>query len=107
MIEETVEFEDGGSFRFFTPWRLDESSRAFDPLVRALLLFAWLFPNSVHLSDRAEAILDSPGSTVLDDAAQLLSRPHEAIADLVAGLFDAPLTRARLEGNGTPSTGAE
>ena len=54
------------------PFTMDESAAVFDPIARALLLFAWLFPTSVLSHNRAERILDEPGPAVLRGPDQLL-----------------------------------
>ncbi len=87
LVEREKERPDGLLVQYMRNWRLEESTRAFDPLVRGLLLFAWLFPQSVFHSERAEGILDHPGWSVLDDSMALMGRPYEAIDHLVAGLL--------------------
>jgi hypothetical protein len=74
------------------PWTVEESSAIFDESIRALLLFGWLFPESMLSSTWPEVILESPGSAVLTHAWAVIPRSPEAVADLVAGLLGAPTT---------------
>jgi hypothetical protein len=74
------------------PHHLEESPQAFDPLFRALFLFARLFPQCVGVVGSVEEMLRHPGMAVLADSQHLLYRSYDAIADLVAGLLDLPST---------------
>lgn len=91
-------------------YRLDESLRVFDPVVRALLLFGWLFPDSVSVMESSESVLKRPGWSVLSDSMHILGRPHEAIANLVGGLLGVPSERPFWTGSGihrpAPNPGA-
>jgi hypothetical protein len=77
------------------PWTVAESSAIFDESIRALLLFGWLFPESLLPSVRPEVILENLGSAVLTHAWAVIPRSPEAIADLVAGLLGAPASMSR------------
>ncbi len=81
-------------------WHLDESVAHFDPVVRGLLLFAWLFPESVPPRLSAEAILHLPGYAFLADSTELMLRPYEAIAHLVHGLLGLSTPRPLEVGGG-------
>ncbi len=69
------------------PFTMEESAAVFDPIARALLLFAWLFPGSVLSHNRVERILAEPGPAVLRGPDQLLLHSHELVAELSAGLL--------------------
>jgi hypothetical protein len=79
------------------PWNVQESSAIFDHSIRALLLFGWLFPESLPTQARPEPTLDSPGSAVLNFAWPVFIHSPEAIEDLVAGLLGAPTSMARTQ----------
>ena len=83
-------FENGVEFQPLRRMDLPRTSACFDQVVRALLLFGWLFPRSLLASEGPQFVLDSPGSAVLDDYWHLADRPQEAIEDLVAGLLGQP-----------------
>lgn len=87
LFERTENMLDRTTVQYMRNWRFEESTRAFDPLIRGLLLFAWLFPESSSPGERADSVLDLPGWSVIDDSMHLMGRPYDAIADLVAGLL--------------------
>jgi hypothetical protein len=61
----------------------------FDPVCRAMLLFAWLFPAAVP-DGALERLLGQPGQAVLTGADWLLRRGYDEVADLTAGLAGVP-----------------
>jgi hypothetical protein len=87
LFEPAERGADGLLVRAMRSFGLDESPRSFDPLVRALMLFARLFPQCVGIAGSVDEIIRHPGMAVLADSMHLTNRPYEAIADLVAGLL--------------------
>lgn len=98
-IERTEE-RDGMRVQHWRSYRLDESIRWFDPVLRAMLLFSWLFPDSVSPMESPASILGRPGWAVLQQSMDLLARPHEAIVDLVGGLLGIETARPWWTGSG-------
>ncbi len=90
LVERKERLPNGVEVHYARPSSLEESVRAFDPLVRALFLFARLFPQCVGLAGSAEETVRHPGMAVLADSMHLTNRPYDAVADLVAGLFGVP-----------------
>jgi len=88
LIERTERTADG-VVNFMRPCRLDESQNSFVPVLRGLLLFAWLFPASVPVGSGIAALLDEPGWSFLDDSFGLMGRPYDAMNELVRALLGA------------------
>jgi hypothetical protein len=66
---------------------LTVSAAHFDPVVRGVLLFGWLFPGSVLGTDSPEEVVKLPGPAFLSDSLMLAYRTHEEIEYLAAGLL--------------------
>lgn len=66
---------------------LTVSAAHFDPVLRGLLLFGWLFPASVFLSDSPGEVVKLPGPAFLSDSQMLAYRTHEEFEYLAAGLL--------------------
>lgn len=77
---------------------LPASASTFDTVIRALLLFGWMFPGCALLSEGVDFVLDAPGTAAIDDYWSLVDRPAEAIEDLVAGLLGEPTRRLSWHG---------
>jgi hypothetical protein len=90
LVERVEHSPSGLEVHHMRSYGLDESPRSFDPLIRALLLFARLFPQCVGFAGSVEETLRHPGMAVLADSHHLIGRPYEAIADLCAGLLGVP-----------------
>lgn len=99
LIERVERRPDGLEIHHMRAFGLDESSRSFDPLVRALFLFARLFPKCVGVAGSVDETLRHPGMAVLADSMHLTNRSYEAIADLVAGLLDVPSVTPYMPGD--------
>lgn len=67
--------------------RLSESKAYFVPVLRGLLFFAWLFPESVSPADGVPTILDEPGWSFIDDSYGLMGRPYDAMREMVRALL--------------------
>jgi hypothetical protein len=93
FVERTERHADGMLVEHIRSYNLKESTRLFDPVVRALLLFGWLFPRSILPSQSPEEVLKTPGWSVLLQSMTLVDRPHEAIAHLVGGLLGVSTPR--------------
>src|ERR1035437_9789140 len=78
---------NGLAMRSMRPCRLVESQAQFVPVIRGLLLFAWLFPESVSRGSQVPTILDEPGWCFLDDSFGLMGRPYDAMRDMVRALL--------------------
>jgi hypothetical protein len=99
LIERIERLADGLEIHHMRSYGLEESPRSFDPLVRALFLFARLFPQCVSFAGTVDETLRHPGMAVLADSMHLTNRSHEAIADLVAGLLGVPSVTPFLPGD--------
>jgi hypothetical protein len=66
------------------------SAAHFDPVVRGMMLFGWLFPGGCLLLNRPDKIAELPGSAFLSHSQALAYRTYEEIAYLVSGLFGKP-----------------
>jgi hypothetical protein len=66
---------------------LTESAAHFDPVVRGLLLFGWLFPSSVFGTDAPEGVVGLPGPAFLSDSQMMAYRTYEEVEYLAAGLL--------------------
>jgi hypothetical protein len=93
FVERTEKRADGMLVEHIRSYNLKESTRLFDPVIRALLLFGWLFPKSVMPSQSPERVLEAPGWSVLLQSLSLVDRPYEAIAHLVGGLLEVSIPR--------------
>jgi hypothetical protein len=91
LFEEIEANSDGLAMRSMRPCRLIESQAQFVPVIRGLLLFAWLFPESVSLGSQVPTILDEPGWCFLDDSFGLMGRPYDAMLDMVRALLGEDL----------------
>lgn len=87
LFEELEATSNGLAMRSMRPCRLVESQAQFVPVIRGLLLFAWLFPESVSLGSQVPTILDEPGWCFLDDSFGLMGRPYDAMRDMVRALL--------------------
>jgi hypothetical protein len=87
---ETERLPDGTPYRKMRRYTLTETPAFFDVVLRAMLLFGWLFPESCAPSQNVAMMLSEPGWCVLDDWITLAHRPYEGISDLVRGLFGLP-----------------
>jgi hypothetical protein len=87
LFEDLEATSEGLPLRSMRPCRLVESQGHFVPVIRSLLLFAWLFPESVSLGSQVPAILDEPGWCFLDDSFGLMGRPYDAMRDMVSALL--------------------
>lgn len=63
------------------------SAAHFDPVVRGLLLFGWLFPGTAFGTDAPEGVVKLPGPAFLSDSQMLAYRTHEEVEYLAAGLL--------------------
>jgi hypothetical protein len=81
---------DGTLYRELRPYGLPDDPLVFDPVLRAIILFGWLFPECRGPGSNVEMMLTEPGWCVLDDWMALAHRPFEGISDLVRGLFELP-----------------
>jgi len=63
------------------------SAAHFDPVVRGLLLFGWIFPGSVLGTDSPEGLIQLPGPAFLSDSQMLAYRSQEEVEYLAAGLL--------------------
>jgi hypothetical protein len=100
LVERSETGPGGLRVNHIRRWHLDESVAHFDPVVRGLLFFAWLFPESVPPSLMAAAILHLPGYAFLANSTELMLRPHEAIVHLVHGLLGLATQRPLEVGGG-------
>lgn len=87
LFEEIEAPSDGLAMHSMRPCRLVESQAQFLPVIRGLLLFAWLFPESVSLGSQVPTILDEPGWCFLDDSFGLMGRPYDAMRDMIRALL--------------------
>jgi hypothetical protein len=87
LFEEAQDGLGGIPMRSMKPHRLSESKAHFVPVLRGLLLFAWLFPESVSPAGRVPTILDEPGWSFIDDSYGLMFRPYDAMREMVRALL--------------------
>ncbi len=66
---------------------LTVSAAHFDPVLRGLLLFGWLFPGSVLGTDAPVGVVGLPGPAFQSDSQMLAYRTHEEVEYLAAGLL--------------------
>jgi hypothetical protein len=66
---------------------LTVSAAHFDPVLRGLLLFGWLFPGSTFGTDTPEEVAKLPGPAFLSNSQLLAYRTYEEVAYLAAGLL--------------------
>ena len=66
---------------------LTVSAAHFDPVVRGMLLFGWLFPGTTIGTSSPEGASSRPGPAFLSDSQMLAYRTHEEVEYLAAGLL--------------------
>jgi hypothetical protein len=63
------------------------SAAHFDPVVRGLLLFGWMFPGATMGTESPDGAIQLPGPAFLSDSQMLAYRTHEEVEYLAAGLL--------------------
>lgn len=78
---------DGNRVQMMREHSLTISAAHFDPVLRGVLLFGWLFPGSTLGSDAPQEVVKLPGPGFLSDSQLLAYRTYEEVEYLAAGLF--------------------
>lgn len=81
---------DGMRHRLARNHRLDPSAAHFEPTLRGLLLFGWLFPGAGFFTDTPSEVAKIPGWAFLDSSQTMAYRTHDELVYLARGLFGDP-----------------
>lgn len=82
-----IEPINGIRARMMRAHHLTVSSAHFDPVVRGMLLFGWLFPGTALGADAPDGVVKLPGPAFLSDSQMLAYRTYEEVEYLAAGLL--------------------